>query len=105
MKNIEIKKLVRDKIIDIIINDGREPIFLVLNQEEYLKALNRKLIEETNEFIESNDTEELADILEVIYAIAKCKKIDLKDLEEIRLNKAQKMGGFENKLYLEYIRD
>jgi predicted house-cleaning noncanonical NTP pyrophosphatase (MazG superfamily) len=104
-KNTNIKKLVRDKIIDIIINEGRKPVFSVLNQEEYLNALNQKLLEEANEFIESNEPEELADMLEVIYAIAKCKKINLDDLEKIRLNKVQRMGGFENKLYLECISD
>jgi predicted house-cleaning noncanonical NTP pyrophosphatase (MazG superfamily) len=54
--------LVRNKIITIIENRGSKAIYEILNDDNYLKELNRKLVEEVNEFIEENAVEELADI-------------------------------------------
>ena len=94
-------KLVRDKIIEIIKNNGENPKYHILTDEEYLVELHKKLFEEANEFVEEDSPEELADLLEVVYAIAKERKIDLKEVEKIRLNKREKRGGFEQKIYLE----
>ena len=94
-------KLVRDKIIDIIRAKGETPLYHTLTDEEYLMELHKKLFEEANEFVEADDPEELADLLEVLYAIAKYKNINLEDVEQIRLTKREKRGGFEDKIYLE----
>ena len=96
-------KLVRDKIIDIIISNGETPKSRVLSDEEYLEELHRKLFEEANEFIEEDSPEEMADLLEVVYSIAKLKNIDLNEVERIRKEQRQKRGGFENKIYLETV--
>jgi predicted house-cleaning noncanonical NTP pyrophosphatase (MazG superfamily) len=42
----------------------------------------------------------LADILEVIYRIAKLKGISKEELEKIRINKIEKRGAFEKNLFL-----
>ena len=93
-------KLVRDRIIDIINAKGDDPSFSVLDDEKYLNALNNKLIEEVYEFTEKNDIEELADMMEVIYAIAKTRNISLEQAEAIRLEKREARGGFDKRLYL-----
>ena len=98
-------KLVRDRIIDIIKSNGENPIYHTLSDEEYLSELHKKLFEEANEFVENDDPEELADLLEVIYAIAKHKNINMQEVEQIRLNKRDKRGGFEDKIYLESVED
>ncbi len=98
-------KLVRDKIIEIIESKGQKAEYRFLNDEEYLKELHKKLFEEANEFVEEDDKEELADLLEVIYAIANVKKIDLAEVEKIRLQKRTKRGGFEKKIYLESVEE
>jgi len=98
-------KLVRDKIIDIIKDNGEIPKYHKLSDEEFLNELHKKLFEEANEFIEADDPEELADLLEVVYAIAKHKNIDMKQVENIRLKKREKRGGFENKIYLEGVEE
>lgn len=98
-------KLVRDRIIDIIRANGEKPIYHTLNDEEYLKELHKKLFEEANEFVEADDPEELADLLEVVYAISKHKNINMEEVEQIRLNKRDKRGGFENKIYLETVEE
>ena len=98
-------KLVRDRIIDIIKENGETPIYHTLSDEEYLKELHKKLLEEANEFIEADDKEELADLLEVVYAIAKHKNINMDEVEKIRVKKREKRGGFEDKIYLETVEE
>ena len=80
-------KLVRDRIIDIIIANGESPVYHTLSDEEYLKELHKKLIEEANEFVEADNPEELADLLEVVYAIAMHKNINMEEVEQIRVKK------------------
>ena len=67
-------KLVRDKIPDIIKSNGENSITRVLEDEEYRKELYKKLLEETDEVIKSQNMEEtleeLADVLEVLKSIA-----------------------------------
>ena len=68
-------KLVRDKIPEDIDNElGRKCKYRILDDTEYLKELNRKVLEEANEFIEENSIEELGDLMEVINTIWICSK-------------------------------
>ena len=94
-------KLVRDKIEEIMISNGAKPITRILPDEEYLKELNKKLLEEVKEYLESGEIEELADIEEVILAILNVKEKTKENLEEIRKNKVLKRGAFNKKLFLE----
>ena len=94
-------KLVRDKIIDIIESEGRKTSYKILDNEEYRKELNKKLQEEVNEYIEDNNIEELADIVEVIYGILNSMDVSIEDFEKIRISKQEKRGAFNKKIYLE----
>lgn len=99
-------KLVRDKIPEIIRNNGEIPKTRILNDEEYKKELELKLYEEYKEVIESNSTdrlEELADLLEVINALANLENKDLSDIIEIANNKSEKRGAFKEKIFLESV--
>lgn len=93
-------KLIRDRIPEIIEEDGNECEIRVLGDKEYLDELNKKLHEELKEYYESGEVEELADIAEILYAIAKYKGVNAEEFESIRINKAEKRGGFEKKLFL-----
>lgn len=95
-----LNKLVRDNIPDIIKADGQTPNTRVLSQSEYIVELEKKLQEEVTEYLCDKNTEELADILEVIYALAKTHNTDRGELEEIRAAKATKNGGFKDKIFL-----
>lgn len=97
-------KLVRDKIPEIIKNNGANAVNTkILNDEEYLKALNTKLVEELNEYLSSGEIEELADLEEVLRAILDAKNTSYSDFEEIRINKVNKRGAFKNKIFLESV--
>jgi predicted house-cleaning noncanonical NTP pyrophosphatase (MazG superfamily) len=96
-------KLIRDKIPEIIEESGRELRFEVLPDKEYLAELNKKLQEELNEYYEDQSIHELADIVEVVYAILKYKEVPLHKFEEIRKGKAEKRGSFDKKLFLKEV--
>lgn len=94
-------KLVRDKIPQIIRADNAKPVVRVLDEQEYLKELVKKLKEETAEFETDNSLEELADIQEVVNALTVAIGETLKELELVRAQKAKSRGGFEQRLFLE----
>ena len=94
-------KLVRDNIEEIMLGKGLNPVTRILSEEEYLKELNKKLLEEVNEYLESGEVEELADIEEVILAILDTKGISRENLEEVRINKVKKRGAFKRRIFLE----
>lgn len=98
-------KLVRDKIPEIIKKDEKIPVIKTLNDEEYLKELNKKLVEEVNEYLEDNNVEELADIVEVIYGILNSKNVSIEEFEKIRKSKVDSRGAFLEKIYLEKVLD
>jgi len=94
-------KLVRDKIPEIIKQKRKTPITHIAGEEEYWQKLKEKLKEEVDEFLKQSNEEELADILEIIYAICDFKKIDRKKLEVLRKKKAKQRGSFKNKIILD----
>jgi len=95
-------KLVRDNIPDIMIKNGAKPVTRILSDKEYLEELNKKLLEEINEYLESGDILEIADIEEVILAILNLKKISKEDFDKLRIEKVNKRGAFNKKIFLEY---
>ena len=103
MKNYN--KLVRDKIPEIIEADGKRCNIHVLQQEEYLNALEAKLNEEVAEYQEDKNLEEMADILEVLQAICIARGYTLKELEDLRAKKAAERGGFEQRIFLESVEE
>lgn len=104
-------KLVRDKIDEIINNNGKneEAVIRILSDEEYKLELLKKLKEEFNELTEAINSginkdilEESADLIEVIRAINNDNlDIVLQKLEE----KREKRGGFAKRKYLEAVKN
>lgn len=98
-------KLVRDKIPEIIENNGEKSIIKFLNDEDYKVELEKKLIEEYQEMLNSKTneekTEELADILEVVFSLAEFINVDEKKLMNIMKNKREARGRFKNRIFLE----
>ena len=93
-------KLVRDKIPQIIEDKGGQAQIRILSDEEYRIYLEAKLDEEVGEYHRDQTPEELADILEVVYALANAKGISREALMDIYRKKHDERGGFEKKLLL-----
>ena len=96
-------KLVRDKIPEIIEASGATCVTETLNDEEYLKMIDAKLDEELAEYHKEQNIEELADLLEVIYAAVIAKGYSISDLDIIRAKKAVMRGKFEKKILLKEV--
>ena len=93
-------KLVRDLIPEIIESSGKTCVVTTLSDEEYLRMIDEKLNEELTEYYADGNIEELADLIEVIYAAAKARGYTIGDLEAIRVNKVQQRGAFDKKILL-----
>ena len=93
-------KLVRDKIPEIIERQGKTPVIRVLEGEEYTCYLERKLDEEVGEFHKDKTLEELADILEVVYAQTENLGFTKENLHAIYEKKHEKRGGFQDRVFL-----
>ena len=95
-------KLVRDNIPEIMIKNGAKPVTKILDNKEYIKELNKKLLEEVNEYLESEEVLELVDIEEILLAILKFKNISFEKFNKLREEKAIKRGAFDKRIFLEY---
>ena len=93
-------KLVRDKIPEIIEADGRKCKTELLSEEAYLKMVDAKLDEELAEYHKDQNIEELADLLEVIYAAAQARGYSVEELERVRVAKVEKRGAFQKRILL-----
>ena len=80
-----------------------------MDENEFLVEAKKKLHEELAEYEEATtDTdavEELADLLELIQALAKIHGVTVEELEAVRAKKQQQRGGFEERLYLIEVED
>ena len=92
-------KLVRDKIPEIIKNDGKTPIVEFLSEEEFLKELDDKLNEEVAEYQTDKSIEEMADVLEVLFAICEARGYSVEELMQVKESKREKRGGFKDRIY------
>ena len=99
MKTVH-NKLVRDRIPEIIKANGQNCICRALDDPAYLDALDQKLNEELSEYQRDKSMEELADLLEVIHAVITARGSTWEEVESIRKAKAEKRGGFEQKIWL-----
>lgn len=92
-------KLVRDKIPDIIRAAGKTPVTEILSNEEYLNELDKKLNEEVAEYQADKSIEEMADILEVLYAICEARGYSIGELMQVKEAKRDERGGFKDRVY------
>ena len=96
-------KLVRDRIPEIIEASGKSCVTEILSDEAYLRMVDAKLDEELAEYHSDQNIEELADLLEVIYAAAMARGYTLEQLGSVRAAKAEKRGAFANKILLKEV--
>ena len=93
-------KLVRDRIPEIIEAQGEKPNIRTLEQVEYLHHLEAKLDEEVGEYHRDKTAEELADILEVVFALAEADGVTRQELMDVYQKKHDARGGFRDRVFL-----
>ena len=98
-------KLVRDRVPEIIQTTGKRCELRRLGEEEYRMALRNKLGEELAEYHTSGEVAELADLVEVVYALVNASGISSGEFEDIRRLKREERGGFKERLLLVSVDD
>jgi len=102
--NVKIyNKLVRDKIPEIIEADGKKCETRIAAKEELIELLEAKLKEEAAEFNEARNLEELADLMEVIFGLAKALGYSEDELLKKRETKKEQRGGFKEGIVLKKV--
>lgn len=104
MKHIY-NKLIRDRIPEIIENDYKTCATRILNDEEYLKCLKSKLLEECHEVMNAEGEDIKKEIADVLEALENTLHIDHQEVLSIKEKKARSNGAFDKKIYLEYVED
>ncbi|WPY01395.1 Nucleoside triphosphate pyrophosphohydrolase [Candidatus Trichorickettsia mobilis] len=107
MKRFEFKKLIRNKLPVRMIEERVVIYPKTLSYEEFCQALRHKLIEEAEEVSQAQEVKdiivELADVLEVIHALAEAYQLSFSDIEKTRLSKREINGYFDQETYMDYI--
>lgn len=104
MSTIEYNKLIRDKIPEIIEASGKTCEIAFLSKEEFQEMVDAKLDEELAEYHKDQNIEELADLLEVLYAATEARGYSLEELEAARVKKAEERGVFQKRILLKSVK-
>ena len=98
-------KLIRDKNVEIMEKLGHKVEYEILNDERYNEELDKKLKEEVNEYLADYSVEEMADVMEVIYAMLDYRGMKMEDVEKVRIEKRNRKGAFKNKVFLRTVEE
>ena len=97
-----VHKLIRDRLPAIMREQGLAVFERRLDDSEYRAALREKLLEEALEARDAVDDDligELADVLEVLRALAQAHGSSLEAVEQRRLAKRDERGGFDDRVF------
>ena len=102
-------KLVRDRIPEIISSSNKVAKTSILEDDDYDRELRKKLLEESEEILNSltkeSLCEEIADLCEVIDTLIEFHNLDKAKVIEIQLKKKEDRGGFAKKTFLLEVSD
>lgn len=105
MKVKDMGKLIRTKLEGKIKQKQPNAKFSVLNRQDLVSELDKKLLEEVTEFLAASSTghrnEELADILEVLKTYFSLNVFDQELIEQVQTEKFKERGGFTEGIYYE----
>ena len=98
------KKLIRDNMPEIMAAKGQKLKTRILSDEEFIPALENKLLEEVQELRTDpaeNKFEKIAYIYEILDALKKAMDISDEALAVERKTRLEERGGFEKHIFLE----
>ena len=102
------RKLVRDRIPEIIKENGGVPQTRILTKKEFKEELLKKLVEEAKEASKSKEKDglisELADIQEVLLSVYEIYSINCSDVTKTARKKRKERGAFNKRVYLEGVK-
>ena len=105
--SFKIDKLVRDKTLEIMRKSGACVHERIMGKDEYITRLKDKLLEEATEVTDAASVqeiqEELADLLETMMSIANMYNITFEDINQTAKQKRLARGGFEKRIYVDYV--
>jgi predicted house-cleaning noncanonical NTP pyrophosphatase (MazG superfamily) len=106
-RRFRMETLVRDKMPKRMNKMGVDVEAYSLNSKDLLDHLKIKLEEEVEEVLNASIAkdikEEIADVIEVLYAIAKYYGLQIEHIEKKRLQKQAERGGFSKGLFVDFI--
>jgi predicted house-cleaning noncanonical NTP pyrophosphatase (MazG superfamily) len=98
-----VEKLIRDGLPAMMRAQGLQVFERRMDDAEFVAALKAKLVEEAAEARDAVSpeelAEELADLTEVVRALAEAAGLSLADIEARRLAKRAERGGFEGRVF------
>lgn len=107
VKRFVFKKLVRDKIPEVLRSSGARVVEHVMQHDEYCERLREKLFEEVQEVADARCTEtlreELADVVEVLQAMASAHGIQWADVVKTQDQKRSQRGGFDGRILISFV--
>lgn len=95
-----LNKLVRDKVPEEIAQSGGVCDCEVLEEVEFRKKLDEKLVEEVNGYFRSDSVESLAQIEEVVKAILESREISPLEFQRVRYELLEQQGGYQRRILL-----
>lgn len=98
-------KLIRDNNVKIMEDKGCKVRYEILDNERYGEELDKKLKEEVEEYLEDYSIEEMADVMEVIYAILEYRGTSMEEVEKVRIEKRDRKGAFKKKVFLKDVEE
>lgn len=98
-------KLIRDNNVKIMEDKGCKVTYEILDDRRYGEELDKKLKEEVNEYLADYSAEEMADVMEVIYAMLEFRGMTMDDVEKVRIEKRNRKGAFKNKVFLKNVEE
>ena len=98
-------KLIRDNNVKLMEDKGCKVTYEILDDKRYGQELDKKLQEEVSEYLADYSVEEMADVMEVIYAMLDFRGITMEEVEKVRLNKRNLKRAFKNKIFLKDVEE
>ena len=106
MRRFKFSKLVRDKIVQSIIDAGNIPHWRTLTKNDYVQELKKKMGEEAKEILSAQGDDlvkELADMEEIIENLLNVLKVSKEQLSEVQKMRNEKDGSFKNRQYVDEV--
>jgi len=103
MRRFRFDKLVRDGIVQAIEEADNRPVYRILEMDDYVVELKKKLVEEVAEVSEAEGKDLVEELAEVMDALMNGVGISDEQIREARERKNAKRGAFEKREYVEYV--